>query len=42
MDYSFKGAVVEHEKNFTKDGQVKAIVEMIAKKNKGKEERKDA
>ena len=42
MDYSIKGAVVEHEKNFTRDGQVSAIVEMIAKKNMGKEEKKNA
>ncbi len=42
MDYSFKRAVVEHEKNFTKNGQVNAVITMVAKKNNGKEEEKNA
>ncbi len=42
MDYSFKNALVEGEKNFTKDAHLGAPVKEDAKKIIKKEEKKNA
>lgn len=42
MNYLFMGSLIEREKKFTGDKQIKAIAEKLLKSGKGREMKKDA
>ena len=42
MNYLFMGSLIEREKKFTGDKQIKAIVEKLLNGGKGREIKKDA